>query len=784
MPGIFISYRREDGQGFAGRLFDRLVHRFGQERVFRDIEGIGPGEKFAQVIAERIADCDVLIVLIGKGWLMAKDVAGRRRLDLVDDYVREEIAGALAQHKFVIPVLAENAQMPARGDLPDAIATLTEFNALPLADARFDFDFDRLALVISEHVTPHFAEKPIPKAIQGKFNIAVVHLERDNNGEMEHLLLESLAEFPGIATLSFDRQVASDQGDREQAENDGHERARALLRESGADVLIWGVVLRKDGNSLPKLYWTPVQAVGNAASGRYSMTDELSLPPLFWQDLMGLLGLLIANSDTEFSAHDGCYTVDKLAPFIERVRRLLQSSKADHWRAEPRTKVKLVLAGALSTYGKQSGRNEPLLEAVGVYREILMEISRDEVSVRGAIVQNNLGNALLALGERDSSSALLDEAVAAYSEALRDIGRDKFPLDWAIVQNNLGVALTTLGARAAEPTMLTASVSAFREVLTEWTRDKAPLRWATTQNNLGLALLALGKRTSDSEQLTQALAAFREAMREWTLGKAPLFWGIAQNNVGRVLLILGDRESDLVQLNEAVAACRAALQACEGDKVPLQWAMMQRDLGSALLNLGTRESSPELLAEAVIAFRGALQEQTRDKVPVEWAMTQDQLGSSLKVLAELRSDSTLLIEAVNAYQEALKECSRDKLPLDWARIQNNLGNALQILGRMELNPRWVFEGLAAFHDALEEIERDEVPFQWASTQNNLGIAYAILSEIESNPKLLFEAARAFEAALSAYREVQAQHYVAVAERNLRSAREAIAKSGGSGPLFR
>ena len=42
MSGVFISYRREDSQQLAGRLFDRLVQRFGKNRVFRDIDAIDP----------------------------------------------------------------------------------------------------------------------------------------------------------------------------------------------------------------------------------------------------------------------------------------------------------------------------------------------------------------------------------------------------------------------------------------------------------------------------------------------------------------------------------------------------------------------------------------------------------------------------------------------------------------------------------------------------------------------------------------------------------------------
>jgi hypothetical protein len=37
-PAIFISYRREDSVGHAGRLYDRLAEHFGKENIYRDID--------------------------------------------------------------------------------------------------------------------------------------------------------------------------------------------------------------------------------------------------------------------------------------------------------------------------------------------------------------------------------------------------------------------------------------------------------------------------------------------------------------------------------------------------------------------------------------------------------------------------------------------------------------------------------------------------------------------------------------------------------------------------
>lgn len=144
MARIFISYRRGDSAGHAGRLYDRLSERFGQARVFMDIDHIGPGVDFVAVIEAAVAKCDVLLALIGEEWLDTTDAEGRRRLDDPEDFVRVEIATALRRNILVIPVLVQGAKMPRALDLPGDLAMLARRNALELSDSRWRFDVGRL----------------------------------------------------------------------------------------------------------------------------------------------------------------------------------------------------------------------------------------------------------------------------------------------------------------------------------------------------------------------------------------------------------------------------------------------------------------------------------------------------------------------------------------------------------------------------------------------------------------------------------------------------------------
>jgi hypothetical protein len=112
MSRIFISYRRDDSAGYAGRLYDRLAAHFEPENVFMDIDAIEPGLDFVEVIEQAVGSCDVLIALIGKQWLAIKDGQGRRRLENPEDFVRLEIKTALDRNIRVIPALVGGAAMP------------------------------------------------------------------------------------------------------------------------------------------------------------------------------------------------------------------------------------------------------------------------------------------------------------------------------------------------------------------------------------------------------------------------------------------------------------------------------------------------------------------------------------------------------------------------------------------------------------------------------------------------------------------------------------------------
>jgi hypothetical protein len=141
---VFISYRRDDASAYAGRLYDSIAARLGEENVFMDVDTIGPGSDFYEAIDEAIASCDVVIALIGRQWLSATDAKGQRRLDDPEDVLRIELERALAHGLVIIPARVQDAELPSAEDLPDSLAPLARRQAIELRDTSWRDDVARL----------------------------------------------------------------------------------------------------------------------------------------------------------------------------------------------------------------------------------------------------------------------------------------------------------------------------------------------------------------------------------------------------------------------------------------------------------------------------------------------------------------------------------------------------------------------------------------------------------------------------------------------------------------
>ena len=128
MARVFISYRQSDTGAHVGPLADAL-RAFNVSTVFYDREGIEIGSNYPDEIRSALAQCNVVLVLIGHAWVVAKDKHGRRRLSNPADWVRREARwyrAHIGEKMLVIPVFLDSAPALLDDDVPDDLRDLVE----------------------------------------------------------------------------------------------------------------------------------------------------------------------------------------------------------------------------------------------------------------------------------------------------------------------------------------------------------------------------------------------------------------------------------------------------------------------------------------------------------------------------------------------------------------------------------------------------------------------------------------------------------------------------------
>ena len=221
-PRVFISYRRDDAAGDAGRLADHLQRRFGADRLFLDIETIEPGTDFVQVLQRSLGETAAVLVVIGRQWLGIRNAAGTRRLDDPADFVRLEVETALGRGVPVVPVLVQGAPLPRVEDLPVSLAPLVTRQAAALDHAEFHADAERLC----DRLAPLIARRrrgwwplPVPLAVAGVVLLAVVlggHAWYRGQAERQRVAAVESARLERTRQLAALVEVATEQRQRRQ----------------------------------------------------------------------------------------------------------------------------------------------------------------------------------------------------------------------------------------------------------------------------------------------------------------------------------------------------------------------------------------------------------------------------------------------------------------------------------------------------------------------------------------------------------------------------------------
>lgn len=147
---IFINYRTADEPTAAVLLKRELSEHLGAGNVFLAIGMIPAGDDFERELLRRVRDATVLLVVMGQRWLNAPGAGGGRAVDDDRDWVRREIAEALATGVRVIPVLIGSTPRLTDAPLPADIAQLTRCQFLRFRPDDYEADLATIIAAVSE----------------------------------------------------------------------------------------------------------------------------------------------------------------------------------------------------------------------------------------------------------------------------------------------------------------------------------------------------------------------------------------------------------------------------------------------------------------------------------------------------------------------------------------------------------------------------------------------------------------------------------------------------------
>ena len=162
---LFISYRRSDSEQVAGRIFDFLSDRYGEEHIFFDTEAIPGAVDFRRRIQSAIDESSSVLAIIGPDWVRKqtsnKSFFPWRRNRNSTDFVEVEIEAAIRCRVPIIPLLVSDANMPEGEDLAPSIRSIVNLNALNVRGGRdFRHDMALVAETIDRYRQPSLEDEP------------------------------------------------------------------------------------------------------------------------------------------------------------------------------------------------------------------------------------------------------------------------------------------------------------------------------------------------------------------------------------------------------------------------------------------------------------------------------------------------------------------------------------------------------------------------------------------------------------------------------------------------
>lgn len=199
---VFVSYRRKDAKLEANLIANALRLELGADTIFIDGD-IKPGSQWPDTIRTALNTSLFVLVIIGPDWFLAgDDKYGQRRIDEIDDWVRQEIALALSSGKTVIPILVREASLPPPNKLPNDLAQLSSRQCLKLRSDNLEQDLTQIVHHLRQSIL-QISSKCDRSANQ---SVEITSNQEEKINELNNAQIDQALPGmePAVSSLSFD----------------------------------------------------------------------------------------------------------------------------------------------------------------------------------------------------------------------------------------------------------------------------------------------------------------------------------------------------------------------------------------------------------------------------------------------------------------------------------------------------------------------------------------------------------------------------------------------------
>ena len=430
-------------------------------------------------------------------------------------------------------------------------------------------------LLTKPGIAPIFSQlRPPPRADPTKFAVVIADFDNDESREFRRVVMEGLKEIHGIQLLALEQPIPYAPSDTEDARAARQQITSKFLRQSAAQILIWGTVLRVGDARVLKLFWETEPAVrAGEPFTRHEFQHSLELPESLRNRLADVLGLIVTRFRCELDASARPIRAQELLGYISRVSRLIDPEDPHplldtHQRAQ----VADAQTDAYLALSNQMRSDLPIVGAMMSLEKLLHHTSQTDTPLDRASLEFDLGACAHVLGVSKAEplkSVLFEKALMHLHVAQTLYSNEQTLSHWAVTQMLIAfVEHSRANAQPSSPlrlAYLSRSVAAAKAALNAHPRTGGlqEARWLTTII-LGCSLMLIGNEQHDAASWREAAAVFTEATAQISIERWPSGWVFAQYDAAALAGLLWQSEHNVADLLDAQTRFRTLVNLPSG----------------------------------------------------------------------------------------------------------------------------------------------------------------------------------------------------------------------------